>query len=195
MSYHMMILTLFFWEVRCIGDCYIPEPAVTIDLEENIVEKLKIIFQEYDFGEYSSEEEELSKTIRSMINYIDQEGDLNAIFSWMRSEFIIFPSLSLCQYLWLIQTGTDFTIERPVPNFLLGHPNLVSSLRYGLAHRCMNLNFTQQLNDLLCTVSFLSHWFSFGIWVINILTHHMNQFQGDRLRYSPPLKGSTVTVF
>ncbi|MEE3121648.1 MAG: hypothetical protein VX399_03555 [SAR324 cluster bacterium] len=69
-----------FGEVRCLGDCYIPELVVTIDLEENIVEKLKLFFQDYDFEEYSSEEEELSKTIRSMINYIDQEVDLNEIF-------------------------------------------------------------------------------------------------------------------
>jgi len=41
---------------------------------------MREIFRQYDFEEYDSEEEELSKIVRSMINYADQEGDLKNIF-------------------------------------------------------------------------------------------------------------------
>ena len=41
---------------------------------------MREIFQQYDFEEYDSEEEELSKIVRSMINYADQECDLKNIF-------------------------------------------------------------------------------------------------------------------
>ena len=42
---------------------------------------MKEIFQQFDFEDYDSEEEELSKIIRSIINFADQEGDLNKIFT------------------------------------------------------------------------------------------------------------------
>ena len=41
---------------------------------------MREIFQQYDFEDYDSEEE-LSKIIRSIINFADQEGDLNKIFT------------------------------------------------------------------------------------------------------------------
>ena len=41
---------------------------------------MREIFQQYDFEEYDSEEEELSKIVRCMINYAEQEGDLKNIF-------------------------------------------------------------------------------------------------------------------
>jgi|TARA_B100002049_G_scaffold155124_1_gene115766 hypothetical protein len=42
---------------------------------------MREIFQQYDFEDYDSEEEELSKIVRSIINFADQEGDLNKIFT------------------------------------------------------------------------------------------------------------------
>ena len=41
---------------------------------------MKEIFQKYEFEEYDSEEEELSKIVRSMINYVDQEAELDYLF-------------------------------------------------------------------------------------------------------------------
>ena len=42
---------------------------------------MKGIFKKYDFEDYDSEEEELSKIVRSIINYADQEADIEKIFS------------------------------------------------------------------------------------------------------------------
>ena len=42
---------------------------------------MKEIFEQHEFEDYDSEDEELSKIVRSMINYADQEADLNKIFS------------------------------------------------------------------------------------------------------------------
>ena len=42
---------------------------------------MKEIFLKYDFEDYDSDEEELSKIVRSMINYADQEAELDKLFS------------------------------------------------------------------------------------------------------------------
>ena len=42
---------------------------------------MKEIFQQYDFEDYDSDEEKLSKIVRSIINYVDQEADLDKLFS------------------------------------------------------------------------------------------------------------------
>ena len=39
------------------------------------------LVQQFDFEDYDSNEEELSKIVRSMINYVDQEADLDKLFS------------------------------------------------------------------------------------------------------------------
>ena len=70
-----------FGENRCIGGCFSTDVTISVELEDEQVLKMKKIFQQYDFEDYDSEEEELSKIVRSMINYIDQEADLDKLFS------------------------------------------------------------------------------------------------------------------
>ena len=72
-----------FGDYRCVGDCYSTEQSVEIELDDETVSKIKDIFQKYDFDDYDSEEEEISKIIRSMINFVDEEEDIKTIFtSW-----------------------------------------------------------------------------------------------------------------
>ena len=70
-----------FKEIRCIGGCFSTDETISVELEEEKVLKMKKIFQQYDFEEYDSDEEELSKIVRSMINYADQEAELDKLFS------------------------------------------------------------------------------------------------------------------
>jgi len=70
-----------FSEIRCAGECYSADQAIPVELEDKAIAKLKEIFQQYDFEDYDSEEEELGKTIRCMINFANQDGDLSQIFS------------------------------------------------------------------------------------------------------------------
>ena len=70
-----------FGDSRCVGDCYSTEQSVEIELDDETVSKFKEIFQKYDFDAYDSEEEEISKIIRSMINFIDEEEDIKTIFT------------------------------------------------------------------------------------------------------------------
>ena len=70
-----------FGDYRCVGDCYLTEQSVEIELDDETVSKIKGIFQNYDFDDYESEEEEISKIIRSMINFADEEEDIKTIFT------------------------------------------------------------------------------------------------------------------
>ena len=70
-----------FGEIRCIGGCFSTDVTISVELEDEQVLKMKKIFQQYDFEDYDSDEEELSKIVRSMINYVDQEADLDKLFS------------------------------------------------------------------------------------------------------------------
>ena len=70
-----------FGDYRCVGDCYSTEQSLEIELDDETVSKIKGIFQKYDFDDYDSEEEEISKIIRSMINYADEEEDIKTIFT------------------------------------------------------------------------------------------------------------------
>jgi len=70
-----------FGEIRCIGGCFSTDDTISVELENEQVLKMKEIFQQYDFEDYDSDEEELSKIVRSMINYVDQEADLDKLFS------------------------------------------------------------------------------------------------------------------
>ena len=60
---------------QCVGGCYGAEPCFEIEMDENDYNELKQIYKNYDFEEYDSEEEEISKTIRCIINFIEQEPD------------------------------------------------------------------------------------------------------------------------
>ena len=70
-----------FGEIRCIGGCFSTDETISVELEDDQVLKMKAIFQQYEFENYDSEEEEVSKIVRSMINYVDQEADLDKLFS------------------------------------------------------------------------------------------------------------------
>ena len=70
-----------FGEIRCIGGCFSTDETISVELEDEQILKMKKIFQEYDFEDYDSDEEELSKIVRSMINFADQEADLEKFFS------------------------------------------------------------------------------------------------------------------
>ena len=70
-----------FGEIRCIGGCFSTDQSIEVELEDELISKMREIFQQYDFEDYDSEEEELSKIVRSIINFADQEGDLNKIFT------------------------------------------------------------------------------------------------------------------
>ena len=70
-----------FGPIRCIGGCFSTDETISVELEDEQVLKMKEIFQQHEFEDYDSEEEELSKIVRSMINYVDQEADLDKLFS------------------------------------------------------------------------------------------------------------------
>ena len=70
-----------FGEIRCIGGCFSTDETISVELEDEKVLKMKEIFRKYEFEDYDSEEEELSKIVRSMINFADQEADLDKLFS------------------------------------------------------------------------------------------------------------------
>ena len=71
-----------FGEIRCIGGCFSTDQTISVELEDEQVLKMKEIFKQYDFEVYDSEEEELSKIVRSIINYADQEADVEKLFSY-----------------------------------------------------------------------------------------------------------------
>ena len=78
-----------FGDYRCVGDCYSTEQSVEIELDDETVSKIKGIFQKYDFDDYDSEEEEISKIIRSMINFADEEQDelmkMISVWKWIKN--------------------------------------------------------------------------------------------------------------
>ena len=70
-----------FGEYRCVGDCYSTDQSIKVELEDETVSKIKDIFEKYDFDAYDSEEEEISKIIRSMINFLEEEENIKKIFT------------------------------------------------------------------------------------------------------------------
>ena len=68
---------LIFDEVReqCIT-CFSSEPHFDLEIDDIDYNSLKQIFKYYDFNTYDTEEEEVSKTIRCIINFFDEELDL-----------------------------------------------------------------------------------------------------------------------
>ena len=51
---------------QCGDGCFASEPQFEIDMDEADFNKLRQIYKDYDFMEYGTEEEEISKTIRSV---------------------------------------------------------------------------------------------------------------------------------
>ncbi len=68
---------LIFDEVReqCIT-CFSSEPQFDLEIDDIDYNNLKEIFKYYDFNTYDTEEEEVSKIIRCIINFIDEEPDI-----------------------------------------------------------------------------------------------------------------------
>ena len=64
---------------QCVGGCFAAEPCFEVDMDGNDYNELKKIYKNYDFGDYDSEEEEISKTIRCIINFVEQEPELISI--------------------------------------------------------------------------------------------------------------------
>ena len=60
---------------QCGGGCFMSEPHFEVDIDEGDFNKLKNVYQNYEFEEYDTEEEEISKTIRCIINFVDYEPD------------------------------------------------------------------------------------------------------------------------
>ena len=58
---------------NCKGGCFSSEPQFEIEIDEDDFNKLKKVYQNYDFSEYETEEEEISKTIRCIINFVEEE--------------------------------------------------------------------------------------------------------------------------
>ncbi|MAH88457.1 MAG: hypothetical protein CMJ06_00155 [Pelagibacterales bacterium] len=61
---------------KCSGGCFASEPQFEIEINEDIFVKLKKIFSENDFDDYKTEEEEVSKVIRCIINFFEEEPEL-----------------------------------------------------------------------------------------------------------------------
>jgi len=60
---------------QCGGGCFMSEPQFEISIDEDDFNKLKTVYQNYEFEEYDTEEEEVSKTIRCIINFADYQPD------------------------------------------------------------------------------------------------------------------------
>ena len=66
---------------QCGGGCFASEPYLEIEMDEDDFNKLKSVYgnKSYEFEEYDSEEEEISKTIRCILNFIDYQPDAVSI--------------------------------------------------------------------------------------------------------------------
>ena len=61
---------------KCSGGCFASEPQFEVELTENIFIKLKKIYTENNFDDYRTEEEEIGKVIRCIINFFKDKPDL-----------------------------------------------------------------------------------------------------------------------
>ena len=66
---------------QCGGGCFASEPYFEIEMDEDDFNKLKNVYanQSYEFEDYDSEEEEISKTIRCILNFVDYQPDAVSI--------------------------------------------------------------------------------------------------------------------
>ena len=64
---------------QCGDGCFASEPQFEVDMDEDDFNKLRQIYKDYDFMEYGTEEEEISKTIRCIIKFVEEKPDLIAI--------------------------------------------------------------------------------------------------------------------
>ena len=61
---------------KCSGGCFASEPQFEIEMNEDIFIQLKKIYTEHDFDDYKTEEEEVGKVIRCIINFFEDEPQL-----------------------------------------------------------------------------------------------------------------------
>ena len=61
---------------KCSGGCFASEPQFEIQMNEDIFIQLKKIYTENEFDDYKTEEEEVSKVIRCIINFFEDQPDL-----------------------------------------------------------------------------------------------------------------------
>ena len=68
---------LVFGTVReqCGEGCFSAEPQFEIEIDEADFDELKKVYSAYGFHEYNSVDEEISKTIRCIIKYIESNDD------------------------------------------------------------------------------------------------------------------------
>ena len=70
---------VLFKKIRCTGECYMNDNSLEEEIKLNYYEKLKDIYHIYDFDEYPSIEEEVSKVIRCILDFCDQEKRYDVI--------------------------------------------------------------------------------------------------------------------
>ena len=61
---------------KCSGGCFASEPKFEVEMNEDIFIKLKKIYSENDFDDYKTEEEEVGKVIRCIINFFEDKPEL-----------------------------------------------------------------------------------------------------------------------
>ncbi len=61
---------------KCSGGCFASEPLFEVELTEDIFNKLKKIYTDNDCDDYKTEEEEIGKVIRCVINFFEDKSDL-----------------------------------------------------------------------------------------------------------------------
>ena len=61
---------------KCRGGCFASEPQFEIDINKDIFIQLQKIYTENEFDDYKTNEEEVSKVIRCIINFFRDETDL-----------------------------------------------------------------------------------------------------------------------
>tara|TARA_E500000178_G_scaffold222485_1_gene219495 strand:+ start:444 stop:800 length:357 start_codon:yes stop_codon:yes gene_type:complete len=61
---------------KCSGGCFASEPQFEVEVNEDSFMKLKKIYTENAFDEYKTEEEEVGKVIRCIINFFEDEPKL-----------------------------------------------------------------------------------------------------------------------
>ncbi|PPR26530.1 MAG: hypothetical protein CFH34_00920 [Alphaproteobacteria bacterium MarineAlpha9_Bin4] len=61
---------------KCSGGCFASEPQFEIEMNKDTFIQLKKIYTENDFDNYKTEEEEVGKVIRCIINFFEDEPDL-----------------------------------------------------------------------------------------------------------------------
>ena len=61
---------------KCSGGCFASEAKFEIEINEDTFIQLKKIYTENNFDNYKTEEEEVGKVIRCIINFFEDEPDL-----------------------------------------------------------------------------------------------------------------------